>query len=112
MVVSVSSGNDISCGPEFKLSHKALAYGFLDFDAIDVAVRRALRSRFFSGNFDPVGTDPYSSIPYSVVDSDEHELLTRQLVRESMVSLQNPQQILLFDLTKIKQMASDWSVSG
>ena len=105
VAVSVSSGNDINCGPEFKLLHKALAYGFLDFDVIDLAIRRALRSRFLSGNFDPVGTDPYSSIPYSVVDSDEHKLLTRQVVRESVVLLQNPQQILPFDLTKIKQMA-------
>ena len=105
VAVSVSSGNDINCGPEFKLLHKALAYGFLDFDVIDLAVRRALRSRFLSGNFDPVGTDPYSSIPYSVVDSDEHKLLTRQVVRESVVLLQNPQQILPFNLTKIKQMA-------
>lgn len=105
VAISVSSGNDINCGPEFKLLHKALAYGFVNFDAIDVAVRRALRSRFLSGNFDPVGTDPYSSIPYSVVDSLEHKLLTKQVVRESIVLLQNPQQILPFDLTKIKQIA-------
>ena len=112
VAVSVSAGNDINCGPEFQLLHKALAYGFLDFYVIDVAVRRALCSRFFSGNFYPIGTDPYSSIPYSVVDSDEHKLLSRQVVRELMVLLENPQQILPFDLTKIKQMASDWSVSG
>lgn len=105
VAISVSSGNDINCGPEFKLLHKALAYGFVDFDAIDVAIRRALRSRFISGNFDPVGTDPYSSIPYSVVDSPEHKLLTKQVVRESIVLLQNPNQILPFDLTKIKQIA-------
>jgi beta-glucosidase len=74
-------------------------------DVIDLAISRALRSRFLSGNFDPIGTDPYSSIPYSIVDSLEHKLLTKQVVSESIVLLQNPKQILPFDITKLKQIA-------
>ena len=105
VAVSVASGNDINCGPEFKLLHEAVTHGFVDLDTIDSAVRRGLRSRFMSGNFDPIGTDPYASIPYSVVDSIEHKLLTKQVASESIVLLQNPKQTLPFDLTKIKKMA-------
>ncbi|CAF1534652.1 unnamed protein product, partial [Adineta steineri] len=105
VAISVSSGNDINCGEEFKLLHKAISYGFVNFDTINLAIRRGLHSRFLSGNFDPIGTDPYSSIPYSIVDSIEHKLLTKQIVSESIVLLQNPKQILPFNLTKIKQIA-------
>jgi beta-glucosidase len=103
--ISVSSGNDINCGPEFKLLHQALVHGFVNLETINLAISRALRSRFLSGNFDPIGTDPYSSIPYSTVDSLEHKLLTKQVVSESMVLLQNPNKILPFDITKMKQIA-------
>ena len=104
VAISVAAGNDINCGSEFKLLHAAVTHGFVDLDTINSAVRRGLRSRFLSGNFDPAGTDPYSSISYSVVDSPEHKLLTKQVVTESTVLLQNPKQTLPFDLTKIKQM--------
>lgn len=103
--ISVSSGNDINCGPEFKLLNQAYQHGFVDLDTINVAISRGLRARFISGNFDPVGTDPYASIPYSIVDSPEHKLLTKQVVAESIVLLQNPKQILPFDIKKIKQIA-------
>ncbi|CAF0851194.1 unnamed protein product [Adineta steineri] len=105
VAISVSSGNDINCGEEFKFLHKAISYGFVNFDTINLAIRRGLHSRFLSGNLDPIGTDPYSSIPYSIVDSIEHKLLTKQIVSESIVLLQNPKQILPFNLTKIKQIA-------
>ncbi|CAF4710257.1 unnamed protein product [Rotaria sp. Silwood1] len=105
VAISVSSGNDINCGTEFKLLHQALTHGFVNFDTINLAVSRSLRSRFLSSNFDPIGTDPYTSIPYSIVDSLEHKLLTKQIVTESIVLLQNPKQILPFDITKIKQIA-------
>ncbi|UJR16581.1 hypothetical protein I4U23_003481 [Adineta vaga] len=105
VAVSVSSGNDINCGGEFQLLHKAYAYGFVDLDTINTAARRSLRSRFLSGNLDPIGSDPYASIPYSIVDSLKHKLLTKQIVSESIVLLQNPKQILPFNLTKIKQIA-------
>ena len=82
-----------------------MAHGFVNLDTINTAIRRGLRSRFLSGNFDPVGTDPYAAIPYSVVDSLEHKLLAKQVVSESVVLLQNPKQILPFDITKIKQIA-------
>lgn len=105
VAISVSSGNDINCGGEFKNLHQAMIHGFVNMDTINLAISRGLRSRFLSGNFDPIGTDPYSSIPYSIVDSLEHKLLTKQIVSESIVLLQNPNEILPFDLTKIKQIA-------
>ncbi|CAF4970554.1 unnamed protein product, partial [Rotaria sp. Silwood1] len=79
VAISVSSGNDINCDTEFKLLHQALTHSFVNFDTINLAIRRGLRSRFLSDNFDPIGTDPYSSIPYSIVDSLEHKLLTKQI---------------------------------
>lgn len=105
VAASVASGNDINCGGEFKLLHDALKHGFVNSEVIDVAVGRALRSRFLSGNFDPNGSDPYSLIPYSIVDSFEHKLLTKQVVVESIVLLQNPGKILPLNLDTIKQIA-------
>jgi beta-glucosidase-like glycosyl hydrolase len=37
----------------------------------------------------PEGSDPYSNIPYSVVDSPKHQALARQVVAESVVVLHN-----------------------
>ena len=105
VAISVSSGNDINCGGEFKLLHQALSHGFVNINSINTAVNRGLRSRFLAGNFDPIGTDPYSSIPYSIVDSLQHKLLTKQIVCESIVLLQNPRHILPFNITTIKQIA-------
>ncbi|CAF0985457.1 unnamed protein product [Adineta ricciae] len=105
VAASVSSGNDINCGGVFQLLHKALKYGYVNLDTINTAIKRGLRSRFLSGNLDPIGSDPYASMPYSVVDSLEHKLLTKQIVTESVVLLHNPNQILPFNLTKIKQIA-------
>ena len=84
---------------------KQLKHGFVDNNTINIAVSRALRSRFLSGNLNPIGTDPYASIPYSIVDSLEHKLLTKQVVTESIVLLQNPRQLLPFNITKLKQIA-------
>ena len=88
-----------------KLLHQAVTHGFVHVDTINLAISRSLRSRFLCGNLDLIGSDPYASIPYSTVDSLEQKLLTKQIVTESVVLLQNPQQILPFNIRKLKQIA-------
>ena len=41
------------------------------------------------GMFDPPETVPYTQIPYSVNDSEEHRALALEVARESMVLLKN-----------------------
>ena len=88
-----------------KLLHQAVTHGFVHVDTINLAISGSLRSRFLCGNLDLIGSDPYASIPYSTVDSLEQKLLTKQIVTESVVLLQNPQQILPFNIRKLKQIA-------
>jgi beta-glucosidase len=91
VAAALQGGGDINCGPEYALLLNATADGLVSETAdIDPAVLRALTVRVMSGDLDPVGSPtPYSTIPYSVVDSPAHQALARQIVAASVVLLKN-----------------------
>lgn len=98
VAAAIKGGGDINCGPEYVLLLNATADGLVsESDDIDPAVLRALTMRVMIGDLNPADTPiPYTSIPYSVVNSPAHQALARQIVSSSVVLLSNDAQALPF----------------
>ena len=87
--LSVKSGTDLNCGKEYKNLLIAVEQDLITEDEIDVSLRRLFRARFKLGMFDPEERVPFAHIPYSVVDSKDHQKLALEAARQSMVLLKN-----------------------
>ncbi len=62
----------LDCGTEYLKLTDAVHKGLLTEAQLDVSVKRLFTARMKLGMFDPPQQVPFSSIPYSVVDSPEH----------------------------------------
>lgn len=89
---AVLSGTDLECGGNFKSITEAVAKGLISEEKINTSVRRLLKARFELGEMN--STHPWSEIPYSVVDSPEHRALALKMAHESLVLLQNKNNLL------------------
>jgi beta-glucosidase len=69
------------------------------------AVTRVLRTRMRLGEFDPQDMNPYSKISTNVICSPEHRALALKAAREAVVLLQNKNDFLPLDKTKLKTIA-------
>jgi len=88
-VDAVLSGTDLECGGSYKSLIEAVNNGAIKEDELDVSLRRLFRGRFELGMFDPDEIVPYSNIPYSVVESEEHIAHSLDMARKCMVLLKN-----------------------
>jgi beta-glucosidase len=88
-VLAVRSGCDLECMNTYAHLKEAVAKQMITEPEIDVAVKRLFTARVKLGMFDPVDSVKYNSIPYSVVDSKEHQQLALEVARESIVLLKN-----------------------
>lgn len=87
--LGVLSGTDVECGNVYKTLPEAVRRGDIKESDIDVSVKRLLKSRFEVGDLDPDSLVSWTSIPMSVVNSEEHKELARRMGREQMVLLKN-----------------------
>lgn len=92
--MALRAGTDLNCGNEYLTLPTALKQGLISEADIDTALRRVLEARFRLGMFDPPERVPYAQIPFSVVDSPEHRLLSLRAARESIVLLKNQNHLL------------------
>ncbi len=91
----VLAGTDVECaGPAYKLLPKAVERGLISEDEINKSLMRVLTGRFDLGEMDDDALVPWSKIPMSVVNSDEHRKLALEMARESMTLLRNNKRIL------------------
>jgi beta-glucosidase len=91
----VLAGTDVECaGPAYKLLPKALERGLISLEEIDKSIMRILVGRFDLGEMDDDALVPWTKIPMSVVNCDEHKKLALDMARESMTLLQNKNNIL------------------
>jgi len=106
IALALNSGMDIECGDCFKdYLAEVVRKGMVSEAVIDSAVFRILVSRFKLGLYDPKELVPYTKIPLSVVHSDAHLELARQIAREAIVLLKNKGGILPLDKNKISSVA-------
>lgn len=89
---AVRSGTDLECGSAYKGLVEAVKNGQIREEEIDVAVRRLMKARFELGEMDE--STSWDQIPADVINSAGHQQLALQMARESMVLLQNKNNIL------------------
>jgi beta-glucosidase len=101
--MAFENGTDVNCGSVSPSLAEAVEQGLITEEEIDQSVKRLLLARFKMGQFDPDEMVEYSSIPYSVVDSDKHKQLALEAARKSMVLLKNDNDLLPLnkDLSKV-----------
>ncbi|MBN2008005.1 glycoside hydrolase family 3 C-terminal domain-containing protein, partial [candidate division KSB1 bacterium] len=93
----VLAGTDVECqwiGHNYKRLPEAVKRGLITEEEIDQHVMRALEGRFDLGEMDDDALVPWTKIPISVVNNEEHRQLALDMARESMTLLQNRNDIL------------------
>ncbi len=103
--LGVKNGCELNCGSVYQRSMmEAVEKGLINEADIALATYRLMLARMKLGMFDPPELVPYASIPYSVVDSPEHDELALKMARKSMTLLKNDG-ILPLNKKKIKTIA-------
>ena len=93
-VDAVRNGTDVECGSSYRSLLDAVKNGNIKEEELNVSLRRLFKGRFELGMFDPDERVPYSSIPYSVVESPEHIAQALDMARKSSVLLKNSEKTL------------------
>ncbi|WP_348263845.1 glycoside hydrolase family 3 C-terminal domain-containing protein [Telmatobacter sp. DSM 110680] len=108
----ILAGTDTDCGTEYLKLTDAVHKGLLTEAQLDVSVKRLFTARMKLGMFDTPNVVPFSSIPYSVVDSPEHVALALRAARESLVLLKNEDRFLPLDPAREKTIAVIGPLAG
>jgi len=91
----VLAGTDVECaGPSYNQIPEAVKRGLISEEDIDKSLMRVLVGRFDLGEMDDDALVPWTKIPMSVVNNDEHKKLALDMARETMTLLQNKNNIL------------------
>ncbi|MFM6926515.1 MAG: glycoside hydrolase family 3 C-terminal domain-containing protein, partial [Ferruginibacter sp.] len=104
MAKAIRAGVDNHCMGYAGAVIPAIKQGLLKEAELDTAVARLLRARFKLGMFEAASLDPYASIPFSVVNNEEHRKYALELANQSIVLLKNKNNILPLS-KKIKRIA-------
>ncbi|WP_010134537.1 glycoside hydrolase family 3 C-terminal domain-containing protein [Ochrovirga pacifica] len=81
--------NKVRQAPMVQALPDALQQGLITEKELDVTVKRLLRLRFMTGDFDDPSLNPYSAIPTSVLECDAHKQLALKAAEQSIVLLKN-----------------------
>jgi beta-glucosidase len=89
---AVSNGLDVECGSSFVNIPAAVERGLLDVKDLDRNLMRILTQRFLLGEMD--GESPWDNLDPSIVEGPQHRALSLRMARESLVLLQNKNDVL------------------
>jgi beta-glucosidase len=93
----VLAGTDVECqwnNHNYKLLPEAVKKGLITEAEIDQRLMRVLVGRFELGEMDDDSIVPWTKIPISIVNNDQHRALALEMSRQSMTLLQNKNNIL------------------
>lgn len=93
----VLAGTDVECvwdGYAFKNLPEAVSRRLITEAEINKHLLRALTQRFELGEMDNDALVPWTKIPMSVVNNEEHQKLALEMARQSMTLLQNKNNVL------------------
>lgn len=102
------AGTDVECVWQdypFKTLPDAVKRGLIKEEDIDKSLYRVLMGRFELGDFDPDELVPYTKIPYSVINNEKHKKMALEMARQSIVLLQNKNNILPLNPKSVKKIA-------
>lgn len=89
---AVNSGTDLECGESFGSLVDAVRQGLIDEETVNASVKRLMKARFELGEMD--ADVSWNRIPYSVVDCQAHKDLALKMAQQSIVLLQNRNNLL------------------
>lgn len=87
--LAVNNGCDLECGGAYRSLVQAVKEKRINEPTIDRSLTRLFEARIRLGMFDPPASNPWRSIPSSVIDSPAHRQLALRAARESIVMLKN-----------------------
>ena len=93
-VDAVLNGTDLECGKVFMVLTEALEKGLIKESDLDQHLRKTLTGRFELGMFDPADMLPWANLGPEVISSEAFDVLATQAARESMVLLENKNNVL------------------
>ncbi|NPD82519.1 glycoside hydrolase family 3 protein [Prevotella sp. PINT] len=91
---AILAGTDNECGSVYKVIPEAVKAGELKESDLDVSLKRLFVGRFRLGEMDPDHLVPWMQIPEERLCSKAHNDLAYKMAQESMVLLQNKNNIL------------------
>lgn len=91
---AVRAGTDVECGQSYFSLPEAVRRGDVTEAEVDRSLKRLLVARFRLGDFDSDELVKWTRIPESCVASKEHKQLALDMARQSIVLLQNNNNIL------------------
>jgi beta-glucosidase len=87
---AVLAGTDVECGNEaFKRLPESVAKGLINEEDINKSIMRILVGRFDLGEMDDDTLVPWTKIPVSIVNNEEHKKLALDMAKETMTLLLN-----------------------
>jgi beta-glucosidase len=99
---SLPSGTDVECAWQdynYKKLPEAVSKGLITEADINKSLLRLLIGRFDLGEMDEDAIVPWTKIPTSVINNDEHKKLALDMAHETMTLLQNKNNILPLNKT-------------
>ena len=98
------AGTDVECGYgyAYRSIPEAVKRGYITEAEVDKHVIRLLEGRFDLGEMDDPSLVEWSKIPYSAMDSKEHRAIALDMARQTIVLLQNKNNILPLQKNKEK----------
>lgn len=102
VALALKNGCDVNCGNSYVFLMNAYEDGLITEEQITKAAERLMRTRIRLGMFDE--DCGYNDIPYEVVDCAEHNAVSLEAARKSMVLLKN-NGLLPLDIGKLKTIA-------
>lgn len=94
---ALPAGNDVEMGGgsyNFQKIPELVESGVLDIDVVDTAVSRLLRAKFVQGLFENPYLAASANETVSLIHTEEHIALARELDAESIVLLENGKGVL------------------
>lgn len=107
--LAISKGCNLNCGEAYQSAFEAYKNGMVKEEDLDNALRNILLVRLSLDTLgekfrNPNGQNPYDSMSFEIVDCKEHNDLSKDIARKSMVMLKNDG-ILPIDKNKVKKIA-------
>ena len=93
---AVHNGTDLNCGDTYRFIPEAVRQGLLDEKDVDRSLERLLAARIRLGELDG-NVEPWASLPDEIVEGEEHRALSLKMAEESIVLLQNRDDVLPLD---------------
>ena len=91
--LAVHAGTDLNCGVSYKAIPEAVRSGKLLEADVDRSLERLLAARYRLGEMDGI-TAPWDHLEDAIVEGPEHLALARKMAQESIVLLQNKDNLL------------------